>query len=328
VPLGPREAYRPPYRASSTYVRNINNMRANAVTNQSVVDNYVNRHAATVVPMSAMSLSQPVSRHLEHLPPQAVEAGRAGFLPGVRPSTATLGVTPAAARQLSLPPGGPGRPASPGPALRSPGFAAGHDAPPAGRGLSPAGAAAVGAAAGGAAALGGAMLRNRPRDDFPPSAPGPAIVPRAGSPPELRQGGPNSPAFRPQPGGEMRQPGAFAQPHPPSNLPRADQRLEPRPEIRQPEPMAQRPQPMRPELMRPELMRQERMRQEPMLQRERPEFRRPDPMPQHMSAPAPHMAPQMAPQMPPRMAPQHEAQRPPPQRETPHRGCGPGVRGC
>ena len=62
-PLGPREAYRPWYRASDRYVRQVNITHVTNFTtiNRNVtINNFVNRGAATVVPTSALTASRPV----------------------------------------------------------------------------------------------------------------------------------------------------------------------------------------------------------------------------------------------------------------------------
>ncbi|MDL2354090.1 MAG: hypothetical protein QFF03_02405 [Pseudomonadota bacterium] len=80
-PLAPREAYRPAYRASPTYVTNINITNTTFVRNQVPRDdnraNYVNRHvggAVTAVPATAFVHAQPVSRAALALPMAALAA--------------------------------------------------------------------------------------------------------------------------------------------------------------------------------------------------------------------------------------------------------------
>ncbi len=74
VPLAPREIYRPPYRHSTTYVRNINitHVERNVVNNIHVhdrdrdddrrADRFANRRGATVVPEEAMRRSERIDR--------------------------------------------------------------------------------------------------------------------------------------------------------------------------------------------------------------------------------------------------------------------------
>ncbi|WP_395673115.1 DUF6600 domain-containing protein [Inquilinus sp.] len=70
-PLGPGEIYRPPYRVSDTYVRNVNvtnirNVEINRITNihngpTTIVENGANRRFATVVPAQVLASRQPVA---------------------------------------------------------------------------------------------------------------------------------------------------------------------------------------------------------------------------------------------------------------------------
>ena len=125
VPLGPREAYYPPYRANIGYVRSLNapniqnvNQSITTVTNRSVVNNFVNRGAATVVPAAAMIRSSPVAGSARPLAPDQFVQARAQARPPFSPGPATAGVTPAVARQFNF--AAPARPAQPvpGPAIR------------------------------------------------------------------------------------------------------------------------------------------------------------------------------------------------------------------
>ncbi|MGH7081966.1 MAG: DUF6600 domain-containing protein, partial [Acetobacteraceae bacterium] len=78
VPLGPGEFYRPPYRVSPTYirqvnvynVRNINRINITEITNRHVtINNFVNRGAITTVPASVLADGRPV-RAAFHRPPE------------------------------------------------------------------------------------------------------------------------------------------------------------------------------------------------------------------------------------------------------------------
>ena len=107
APLGPREAYRPWYHASPTYMRNVNIRHVTNITtvNQNVtVNNFVNRRAATVVPTTAMTSSRPVGRFAQRIDPAQLAQARPliGTQP-VRPAATTVGVTPVVARQFNLP---------------------------------------------------------------------------------------------------------------------------------------------------------------------------------------------------------------------------------
>ncbi len=126
VPLGPREAYYPPYRVSNNYVRNVNVTNVSNVTtinnNNTTINNYANARAATVVPASAMANSQPIATVARPIAPQQLAAARPVTQVPVRPTANTVGVTPAVARQLNIPRPAPGatpaRPAAPGPAVQ------------------------------------------------------------------------------------------------------------------------------------------------------------------------------------------------------------------
>jgi hypothetical protein len=244
-PLAPREAYIPPYRVSNTYVRNVNIRNVTNVTNitnTTVVNNITNRNYTTMVPAAAMAGSRPIAPVAQRVPPQQLAAMQPQRGAPVAPSTATMGVTPAVARQMNLaapPAGAPLRQSAPGPAfqlgqggvgLRPPGGArslpggapinpAAAGAPvvpgapaaagiPGGPTARPGMGAAAGAVAGGAAALGGAALLNRQ------SAPGPAIAPHQPGVPGIAGGAPANPAALPalrpgaSPAGLNRAPGA------------------------------------------------------------------------------------------------------------------------
>jgi hypothetical protein len=139
VPLGPREVYRPPYRVSNNYIRNVNVTNVTNVTNINNTPvnnaNFINRRGATQVPASAMTGSQPVGRVAQPISAQSFASARPLTQVPVTPSRATVGVTPTAARQLGLPPAAPGtaRPVAPGPAVRPVTAGTPQLAPPGGR---------------------------------------------------------------------------------------------------------------------------------------------------------------------------------------------------
>ncbi len=121
VPLGPREAYVPPYRTSDRYVKavnvgNVTNVTTNNtvtnVNNVTTITNLVNRDAATVVPVTAMTGSQPVAARVEAVTPKALAEARSERATAVRPTIGTSGVTPVMAKTLQLAP-----PATPVPVL-------------------------------------------------------------------------------------------------------------------------------------------------------------------------------------------------------------------
>ena len=84
-PLGPGEVYRPPYRVSDTYVRNVNvtNIRnveinrINTVTNihngPTIIENAANRRFATVVPAQVLAARQPVAHAALQVRPEQLE---------------------------------------------------------------------------------------------------------------------------------------------------------------------------------------------------------------------------------------------------------------
>ena len=126
-PLGPREAYRPWYRASPTYMRDVNITHVTNVTNITTVNrnvtinNFANRSAATVVPASAMTSSRPVSGFAQRVTPAQLAQARPVFdAQPVRPAATTVGVTPAVARQFNFQAPAPGaRPVAPGPVIHA-----------------------------------------------------------------------------------------------------------------------------------------------------------------------------------------------------------------
>ena len=196
VPLAPDEPYVPPYRASNTYVRNINVVNVTHVNTITAVNRPVapaallNRKAATVVPAAVMIQSRPVQAVARPVPAAALEHAQVVREPPVRPGPATAGLTAAAARQIGVPP--PTRPAAPGPAIRSASFAVRQ--PP----VTPAHAPAQ------------ALLPPlRPAGGAPPPAPGapvqpPAAPAAAGHPtPEPHQATEHVP---PAPGGAVQPP--------------------------------------------------------------------------------------------------------------------------
>jgi hypothetical protein len=134
VPLGPEEVYVPPYRASPAYVHNVNvnnvrdvtkitNTTTNVTTvNQTVVNNYVNQSATTIVPTATMTDSRPVAAAAQPIDPaQLAKVFSAGPVVPVKPTLATAGMTPTLARKIGAevpPPASPTPvPTAPGPAL-------------------------------------------------------------------------------------------------------------------------------------------------------------------------------------------------------------------
>ncbi len=146
VPLGPHEVYHPWFHAAPSYVQAVNIRHVTNITNISNVSNttinnitinkFVNARAAVVVPAAAMATSRPIQSVARPVSPaQLAEFHPVVGRPVVPPTTATLGVTPAVARQVHAVPApagyaAPARPAAPGPAVVKAQYQAGH---PAGR---------------------------------------------------------------------------------------------------------------------------------------------------------------------------------------------------
>ncbi|OJY76312.1 MAG: hypothetical protein BGP12_02180 [Rhodospirillales bacterium 70-18] len=132
IPLGPREAYVPPYHASERYVRavnvtNVTNVRTiTNVTNVTTVNNYINRSAVTVVPAAAVAASQQVAARVQPVTARELAASRPQRAAPVQPTVATVGVTPTVAKRLNLAPAPASatapqqRRVAPGPALPPP----------------------------------------------------------------------------------------------------------------------------------------------------------------------------------------------------------------
>ncbi len=134
VPLGPGEVYHPWFHASPNYVRDVNIRHvnvtqitdlSNTTVNNVTINQFRNRPGATVVPATAMATSRPIAQVAQRVTPQELAQARpvVGH-PPVPPTTATMGVTPAVARQIHAvpPPAGvavAARPAAPGPVIHA-----------------------------------------------------------------------------------------------------------------------------------------------------------------------------------------------------------------
>ncbi|MEO9221631.1 MAG: DUF6600 domain-containing protein [Mycobacteriaceae bacterium] len=225
IPLGPREPYVPPYHASERYVRAVNVTSVTNVTNVTTinrvttVNNFVNRRAATVVPGAVMERSQPVAARVERVDARVLAASHAQHEAPVRPTVATVGVTPIVARELKLAPAPVSAPGKPAPARK-------HAAP--GPVLPSAPADATAAAVPGAAAnaathrVGTAALpalrpvtppgRAHPPAGAPgagkPKAGSPGVTPAANGPGVVAPDRPNAPA----PDARLARPDAAAKP--------------------------------------------------------------------------------------------------------------------
>lgn len=126
VPLGYREPYYPPYRASSGYVSRINgpnitSVEITRVTNNYATNNYygappmagraairpprfVNAGAATAVPGVVMANSAPIAPVARPLTAQQLVAARPIPRVPLPPTARTIGVTPVVAKRFQIPP--------------------------------------------------------------------------------------------------------------------------------------------------------------------------------------------------------------------------------
>ena len=241
VPLGPGEAYRPPYHVSDNYIRNVNvtnvsNTTINNITVNKTVNvtnvTYVNQRAVTVVnhdafvnarPVRAAALPQAQAAAFTH-PIGASAGGRPGASPAAvlpQPTVASRVGAEAAARPAQAPP----RPQLQMPATHV--TTQGRVVP-----------TAVPAAAAAAAAAHPVAQPNAAAQPHAPSQPA-AAAPRPAAPPHAAQ--PQA-AARPQPhpAPQAQQARPAAQPHPQAQ--QHPQQAQPHPAA-QPHPEAQKPHP-------------------------------------------------------------------------------------
>lgn len=221
IPLGPREVYRPSYRVSDAYVRNVN---VTHVTNINVVNvtnvTYVNQTHVTVVPQAAFTGARPVNAAAVRVSPQAMSQAQAVNAMDVRP-----------ARESYM-----GRPAQPGVRFGAPPAQVAarqvvvRQAPPVS--VRPMGGVRV-----------AEPVRSNPVPNNMPNRPQPAMAPRNDRPqqPQVQQ-----PPQRQQPP-QVQQPQVR---QPEQRQPERQQ-----PQVRQPErqqPQVQQPQVRQPERQQPE----------------------------------------------------------------------------
>ena len=129
VPLGPREAYAPPYGASRRYLGRMN--RGNgwhrpqwggAQDHNAGGAGFANRRALTIAPASALTRSQqirPLAHGMDSPAARGFQTASVQSLRGplpMRPGPETRGLTASAAQRLGLA-GRPAHPAAPGPAI-------------------------------------------------------------------------------------------------------------------------------------------------------------------------------------------------------------------
>ncbi len=348
VPLGWNEPWHPWFNASPAYfravnVRNVTNITSirNTTINNITINNFRNARAATVVPAAAMVTSRPIQGLGQPVRPEQLASARPVFgRPPVPPTIATLGVTPALARQehIAALPGGvtaPTRPTAPGPAIRPETLAAARPgirpAPPALRGPgTPAAAGVAGVPHAPAAGVAGIAPGTRPG-----GAPGTAVTPGHApavaehATPALRAPGAGQ-AGRPPIGNEAghtalaapsRVPGGVTGPQTAAQhvVPPQQHLASPvvtRPEtplgVTPPAPATARPgappvvhEPARPAVVRPEAPTMHEPAHPAVARPEAPHPAAPAPRPEvHVAAPAAHPAPA------PHPAPQHEEKRP------------------
>ncbi|MBV9782850.1 MAG: hypothetical protein JO264_03440 [Acidisphaera sp.] len=193
VPLGPREPYYPPYRASPAYLRQVNVVNVTNVTTTVNIDNrtlnrFANTGAATVVPASAMAASRPIRGAVQAVTPAQLAQVRPVLNRApIAPTPETAGVTPGVARQLHFSAGPAARPAAPGPAVAPTAFQRAPTRLP----LAPALRNAQAPGAVGGAAAGGTSPRP---EEARPGQPSPELRPGE---PGSRQGGAPGPEARP-----------------------------------------------------------------------------------------------------------------------------------
>ncbi|HEY1492758.1 MAG TPA: DUF6600 domain-containing protein [Steroidobacteraceae bacterium] len=125
VPLGPDEAYVPPYpvplryfhRINAPFVRDIRT-RDRIATEKTTISAYANQHALTAVRRSVMSDSLPVAAHARPISAARLADARPATVP-VRPGATTAGVSPVVAHRLGIATGALAAAHAPGPPIRA-----------------------------------------------------------------------------------------------------------------------------------------------------------------------------------------------------------------
>ena len=272
VPLGPHEAYRPPYGGSRHYLDRLNpgagwhQAQWGGTDQDRAHGGFVNRDAATIAPAAAMARSQSIrqvgygigsKQALAFRQAASVQAVRGGV--PVHPTAATRGVTPGVAHRLGIA-DAPAGPHAPGPPPRPVFRALPSLRPHAAAGLRPA-----------KGPRGAALPDLAPRPPAP-RAPLPQVIgPRPG--PERRPARPLPPQSAQPP--QVLRPRVF---RPPVALPQAPRLQEPRLAAPRPMPMpAMRPMPM--PAMRPMPMQQPTRLSRPPVGPRPPAAGRPPPPP-------------------------------------------------
>jgi hypothetical protein len=337
VPLAPGEGYQPPYRASQTYIQNINKTtivnKTTIINNNTVVNNnvvgprgfgpnaqpqtvagFANRRFATVVPAEAVAARRPIAQAAVQVRPEQIEKAQ------VNPEAVRVIKPEPAAIRPAAKPGPVARPANPRQAANV------RPALPPARNQ-PGAQNRPGQPAAPAAAQLGQPGKPAPNAQQRPAANPPAGAPAAGQPgqrpaPNVQpRPGANPPAVAAQPARPDNHPAAVAKPGPeaktapeamPASVPRQGRPAVERPGAPKPEaaqPGALRPEPAKPEAVRPQA------NQRPGVNPNRPEAQpprppRPEAKPaENRPGPAPRPEPQNRP-VRPETGPQPTAQRP------------------
>ena len=124
-PLAPQEPYHPWFHASDAWLRAVNRRDVRdmaAIGRPLPMNSYLNRGAVTAIPAAAMAESRLVRQAAVHIDPRMLATARPviGAAP-IRPTAATVGITPNLARTMHLPEAPRGAPVAahvaPGPAI-------------------------------------------------------------------------------------------------------------------------------------------------------------------------------------------------------------------
>jgi hypothetical protein len=127
IPLGPHELYVPPYHTSPAYVHNVNITEVHVTNATEIAEitanrpatTYVNAQAMTVVPGAAMTASRPIAPARVATPAATLAHVAVVAAVPVKPSTATVGASPALVKAVggSVTPA-PSHAGAPGPTVQ------------------------------------------------------------------------------------------------------------------------------------------------------------------------------------------------------------------
>jgi len=116
-PLAPQEPYHPWFHASDAWLRAVNRRdvrNLTAIGHPLPMDSFLNRAAVTAMPAAAMAESRLVRQAAVRVDPQMLASARQVIgTPPIRPTTATVGITPNLARAMRLPEPPRGTPVAP-----------------------------------------------------------------------------------------------------------------------------------------------------------------------------------------------------------------------